>query len=180
MRTISCKLPAENFHAEDSIPEGNSSCRKYSCGGIHSESSFKDSTRSSPFGCGGLNRFAHAARQPPGHIVWWLGCGVVGLLGCWVVGSATPTATTATPPNQHKHQHHQHHQQHTNNTTNTNNTNKAKKTREHQKNEKKHRINQKLAQERCGSIPKWRQKIEKNAIHRPKLPQIGTKGGQGQ
>ena len=99
----------------------------------------------------------------------------MGLLGCWVVGSATPTATTATPPNQHKHQHHQHHQQHTNNTTNTNNTNKAKKTREHQKNGKKHRINQKLAQERSRSIPKWRQNRKKCASP----PKIASDGAQG-
>ena len=100
----------------------------------------------------------------------------MGLLGCWVVGSATPTATTATPPNQHQHQHHQHHQQHTNNTTNTNNTNKAKKTTEHQKNEKKKTELPQNWPRRGPEASKNGGKIEKKALHRPKWPQVGPKG----
>ena len=89
------------------------------------------------------------------------------------MGSATPTATTATPPNQHKHQHHQHHQQQTNNTTNTNNTNKAKKTREHQKTEKKTQNYPKIGPGEVRKPPKMEAKSEKKRF----TAQNGTRWG---
>ena len=94
--------PAENLHAAEFIQ------------GVHSKTCANVPHARHPSGAADLI----ASRIPPGHIVWWLGCGVVGLLGCGVSNTnsnnsnttkSTPTPTPSTPPTTHQ-QHHEHQQ----------------------------------------------------------------------
>ena len=124
-----------------------------------------------PKGCGGFNRFAHSA-GPYSLVVGLWGCWVVGLLGCGVSNTnsnnsnttkSTQTPTPSTPPTTHQQHHeHQQHQQ----SKEDKRTPKERKT--------KHKINQKLAQERSRSILKWRQNRKKCAS----LPKIAPDGAQ--
>ena len=118
-----------------------------------------------------------ASRIPPGHIVWWLGCGVVGLLGCGVSNTnsnnsnttkSTQTPTPSTPPTTHQQHHeHQQHQQ-------SKEDKRTPKTRKNTQNQPK------IGLGGAQKHPKMEAKSKKNALDRLKWPQIGTKGGQGQ
>ena len=114
-----------------------------------------------------------ASRIPPGHIVWWLGCGVVGLLGCGVSNTnsnnsnttkSTPTPTPSTPPTTHQ-QHHEH-QQHQ----------QSKEDKRTPKNRKKTQNYPQIGPGEVRKPPKMEAKPKKKTLHRPKWPQVGPKG----